>query len=103
MALDLVVIGRYRVGGSGRRFRLARGARSLTGTLLSRPPVVERAYQIADSGVAASTKILRTALVAEGYGFGEVAAALNGLAIRRSLKARIAMARSARDNSGGAA
>jgi len=103
VALDLVVIGGDRVGGSGRRFRLVGGARSLTGTSLSRPPVLERAYQIADSGVAASTKTLRIALVAEGYGFGEVSAVLNGLAIRRSLKARIAMARSAIDGSGGAA
>ncbi len=63
-----------------------------------RLPILERAYQIADSGTAASTKSLRTVLLAEGYGFGEVAAALHGLAIRRSLKARIHMARSTGDN-----
>jgi len=63
-----------------------------------RVPILERAYEIADSGTIASTKTLRTALVAEGYGFAEVAAAFNGLAIRRSLKDRIAIARARIEN-----
>lgn len=59
----------------------------------ARPPIIERAYQMADSGEAASTKALRQALRSEGYPHSEVAAALTGLAIRRSLTARIARAK----------
>ncbi len=61
----------------------------MTRTGRERPPLLERAFALADSGRVQSTKTLRRALVEEGYGHGEVASALTGLGIRRELKARI--------------
>jgi len=59
-----------------------------------RLPIIERAYQIADSGAVASTRDLRRLLVKEGYPHSQVTGELTGLAIRRSLTTRIAKARS---------
>jgi len=59
-----------------------------------RPPILERAYQIADRGDVGSTKTIREVLISEGYPRSQIAGALDGLAIRRSLSARMAKARS---------
>lgn len=56
---------------------------------MDRPPIIERAYEIADSGRIGGMSLLRKVLIKEGYAYSDVAIALNGLAVRRSLQARI--------------
>ncbi len=51
--------------------------------------VLERAFEIAESGRLSSIKPLRRMLLEEGYAFSDVSSNLNGLAIRRALKLKI--------------
>ena len=58
-----------------------------------RPSLIERAFQIADSGSVADTTELRKVLQVEGYGSGMMTSTLSGRSIRTQLQTRIKKAR----------
>ena len=54
--------------------------------------MIERAYQLADSGECATTTDIRARLAAESYGHGMIIASLGGRGINLDLRRRIAAA-----------
>ena len=52
-------------------------------------PIVQRAFELATSGEHATITSVQTALAAEGYSTGAIRSHLEGLVIRRDLRAAI--------------
>ena len=57
-----------------------------------KPSLIERAYQLADSGECATTTVIRARLAAEGYGHGMIIASMGGRGLNLDLRRRIAAA-----------
>ncbi|QTC92798.1 hypothetical protein [Brevundimonas goettingensis] len=86
MALDLAAGREPPFGRAARRGDLVRRRPMNAGR---RSTVLERAFELADSGKLSSIRPLRRMLLDEGFAFADIASNLGGLGIRRALKARI--------------